>query len=56
MLEVMLVNRAFSDDFLVQVGLYQGSVLSLLLFVIVLDAQSSEIRPECPEELLHTVD
>ena len=48
------VNGTFSDDFLVQVGSHQDSVLSLLLFIIVLEALSREIRPGCPEELLYT--
>ena len=48
------VNGTFSHDFLVQVGLHQGSVLSPLLFIIVLEALSREIRSECPEELSYT--
>ena len=39
------VDRPFSDDFLVQVGLHQ-----------VLDAPSRNIRSECPEELLYDDD
>ena len=50
------VDGAFSDDFLVQVGLHQASVLSPLLFITVLDAPSRKIRSECPEELLHDDD
>ena len=42
-----------SDDFLVQLGLHQGSILSPLLFVIVLEVLSREISSECPEELLY---
>ena len=50
------VNGTFSDDFLVQVELYQGLVLSPLLFFIVLEALSREIRSGWPEELLHADD
>ena len=50
------VDGAFSDDFLVQLGLHQASVLSALLFIIVLDAPSRNIRSECPEELLYDDD
>lgn len=32
------------------------SELSILLFVIVLEALSSKIRPECPEKLLYATD
>ena len=49
-------NRAFSDDFLVQVRLHQGSVLHPLLFVIVLDVLSREVRSGCPEVLVHADD
>ena len=38
------VNETFSYDFLVQVGLPQYSMLSPLLFVIVSQALSTEIR------------
>ena len=50
------VNGSFSDDFFVKVGLHQGSVLSPLLFIIVLEALSRDIRTGCPEELLYADD
>ena len=50
------INSTFSDEFLVKVGLHQGSVLSPLLFIIVLEALSREIRSGCPEELLYADD
>ena len=50
------INSTFSDDFLVKVGLHQGSVLSPLLFIIVLEALSREIRSGCSEELLYADD
>ena len=53
MLEVVL---NFSDDFLDQVGLRQGSALSCVLLIMVLEALSGEIRSGCPEELLHADD
>ena len=40
----MRVNNLFSDVFDVQVGVYQGSVLSPLLFIIVLEALSQEFH------------
>ena len=42
------VIKIFGNNFLVQVGLSQGSVLSRLLFAVVLDALSREVRPGCP--------
>ena len=50
------VNGTFSDDFLVQLGLHQGSVLSPLLFTMVLEGLSREIRSGCQEELLYADD
>ena len=47
------VNGTFSGDFLVRVGLHQGSVLGPSLFTIVLEALPRESRLECPEELLY---
>ena len=48
------VNNSFSDVFDVQVGVHQGSVLSPLLFVIVIEALSREFCSSCPWELLYT--
>ena len=50
------VNNLFSDVFDVQVGVHQGSVLSPLLFIIVLEALSGEFRTSCPWELLYADD
>ena len=47
------VNNLVSDVFDVQVGVHQGSVLSPLLFIIVLEALSREFRTSCPWELLY---
>ena len=46
------VNDTFSDNFQFQVGLYQGSALRTLLFIIVLKALSREIRSGHWEGLL----
>ena len=45
-------NSAFSYDFLIQIGLHQGSVY----FIYDSAGNSSEITYECPEELLHADD
>ena len=50
------VNGTFSDDFLVQVRLHQGSVSSPLLFIIRRETPSREIRLRCPEERLYADD
>ena len=50
------VNNLFSDVFDVQVGVHQGSVLSPLLFIIVLEALSREFRTSCSWELLYDDD
>ena len=50
------VNNSYSDVFNVQVGVHQGSVLSPLLFIIVLEALSHEFRTGCPWELLYADD
>ena len=42
------INGQFSDEFGVTVGVHQGSVLSPLLFIIVMDALSREFRTGCP--------
>jgi hypothetical protein len=50
------VNDTYSDEFSVKVGVHQGSVLSPLLFIIVLEALSREFRTGCPWELLYADD
>ena len=47
------VNGACSNNFLVQLGLHQDSLLSPLLFAIALEAGSRKIWLECPKELLY---
>jgi len=49
-------NDGESDSFEVKVGLHQGSVLSPLLFIIVLEALSSEFRTGLPWELFYADD
>ena len=46
----------YSDDFSVKEGVHQGSILSPLLFIIVLEALSKEFRTGCPWELLYADD
>ena len=36
----VLLNDQFSDEFNIKVGVYQGAVLSSLLFIIVMEALS----------------
>lgn len=50
------VNGELSDDFPVNVGVHQGSVLSPLLFIMVLEALSQEFRSGLPFELLYADD
>ena len=50
------MNGSYSDEFKVKVGVHQGSVLSPLLFIIVLEALSREFRTSCPWELLYADD
>ena len=50
------VNNFLSDRFDVQVGVHQDSVLSPLLFIIVLEALSREFHTSCPWELLYPDD
>ena len=50
------VNGKLGQPFDVQVGLHQGSVLSPLLFIIVLEALSKEFRSGSPWELLYADD
>jgi hypothetical protein len=53
--EVRLNGRE-SNAFSVRVGVHQGSVLSPLLFIIVLEALSREFREGLPMELLYADD
>ena len=50
------LNGGESRGFGVKVGLHQGSVLSPLLFIIVLEALSREFRKGLPLELLYADD
>ena len=50
------VDGSYSEEFPVNVGVHQGSVLSPLLFIIVLEALSREFRTGCPWELLYADD
>ena len=45
------VNGRVSNAFVVRVGVHQGSVLSPLLFIIVLEALSREFKEGLPMEL-----
>ena len=57
MLEVVLESlRLSSDNFLVQAGLHQDSVLSPLLFIIKLEVLPTEIMSGGPQELLDASD
>ena len=47
------VDCEYSDRFSVNVGVHHGSVLSPLLFLIVLEALSHEFRTGCPWEFLY---
>ena len=50
------VSDGYSEEFGVGVGVHQGSVLSPLLFIIVLEALPREFRTGCPWELLYADD
>ena len=47
------MNGQFSDEFNIKVGVFQGAVLSPLLFIIVMEALSKEFRVAFPWELLY---
>ena len=47
------VNSQYSPWFDVQVGVHQGSVLSPLLFIIIMQALSCHFQTGCPWELLY---
>ena len=48
------VGDGYCEEFGVFVAVYQGSVMSPLLFIIVLEALSWELRTCCPWELQMT--
>ena len=50
------VNGQLSEEFEVNVGVHQRSVLSPLLFILVLEALSREFRTGVPWELLYADD
>ena len=50
------VNDSYSESIDVKVGVHQGSVLSPLLFIIVLEALLREFRTGCPWELFYADD
>jgi hypothetical protein len=50
------LNGRVSEGFNVKVGVHQGSVLSPLLFIIVLEALSRKFRERLPWELLYADD
>ena len=50
------VGAGYSEEFGVGVCVHQGSVLTPLLFIIVLEALSREFRTGCPWELLYADD
>ena len=50
------VGEGFSNEFEVKIGVHQGSVLSPLLFIIVLEALSREFRAGVPWEDLYADD
>ena len=50
------VGVEYSEEFEMKVGVHQGSVLSLLLFIIVLEALSREFRSGVPWEDLYAND
>ena len=50
------VGEGYSEEFEVKVGVHQGSVLSPLLFIIVLEALSREFRCGVPWEDLYADD
>ena len=50
------VGEGYSEEFEVKVAVHQGSVLSLLLFIIVLEALSGEFCPRVPWENLYADD
>ena len=53
---VVKTDAGLSESFEVKVGLYQGSVVSPLLFAAVMCVVSNETRSDLPFELLYAED
>ena len=53
---VVKTDAGLSEIFYAKVGLHQVSVLSALLFYVVMDVISSEVRSVLPSELLYAHD
>ena len=51
--EIMLVNGTFSEEFVVEVGVHPGSVLTPLLFIY---RTTREFKSGCTHELLYADD
>ena len=52
----MRKNDSFNEEFPIKVGVHQGSVLSPLLFIIVLEALSRKMRSGLAKEFLYADD
>ena len=50
------ITKSYGNQINASVGVYQASVLSPLLFIIVMEALSRKFRTGCPWELLHADD
>ena len=50
------VDDGYSEEFVVRFGVHQDSILSPLLFIIVLEALPREFRTGCQWELLYAHD
>ena len=50
------VGLELSEEFKVKVGVHQGSVLSLLVFVIVVDVVTESVRNSLMSEMLYAND
>ena len=50
------INGQYREEFGVGVGVHQGSILSPLLFILVLEALSRELHTGVPWELLYADD
>ena len=53
---VMRTKQGYSTEFEVKVGVHQGSVLSPLLFVAVMEVVTRGVKEELPWELLYADD